>query len=125
MEKFIFCQRDTRRLLKMPKYNLTSFGMYIGNKIVKRFCCTYGKSAGLMYSFVCREIEYIRLFGMSVRYCLCFLSHVQIAIKRGLSVNKDLLVEILNQQTLIGQRRVYNFFSSLEVDIICIKFPQI
>ena len=42
---------------------------------------------------------------------------MQIAIERGLSVNKDLLVENLNQQTRIGQRKVYNYFSSLEVDI--------
>ena len=49
---------------------------------------------------------------------------MQIAIKRGLSVNKDLLVENINQQTLIGQREVYNYFSSLEVDIHLNKIPS-
>ena len=39
-------------------------------------------------------------------------------------MNKDLLVENINQQTLIGQREVYNYFSSLEVDIHLYKIPS-
>ena len=45
------------------------------------------------------------------------LSHGKSSIERGFSVNKDLLVESLNQQTLIGQRKVYDYFSSLGIDI--------
>ena len=45
------------------------------------------------------------------------LSHGQSSIERGFSVNKDLLVENLNQQALIGQRKMYDYFSSLGIDI--------
>ena len=44
-------------------------------------------------------------------------SYGQSSVERGFSVNKDLLVENLNQQTLIGQRKVYYYFSSLGIGI--------
>ena len=36
---------------------------------------------------------------------------------RGFSVKKDLLVENLNQQALIEQRKVNDYFSLLSIDI--------
>ena len=44
-------------------------------------------------------------------------SYGQSSVERGFSVNKDLLVENLNQQTLIGQRKVYYYFSSVGIGI--------
>ena len=51
------------------------------------------------------------------------LSHGQSSIERGFSVNKELLVEHLNQRTLIGQRKVYDYFSSLVIDINEYEIP--
>ena len=51
------------------------------------------------------------------------LSHGQSSIERGFSVNKDLLVENLNQQALIGQRKMYDYFSSLGIDIHAYEIP--
>ena len=66
-------------------------------------------------------LEHLRsVLGRSILhywYYLSFLFHGQIAIERGFNVNKDLLVENLNQQTLTGQWKIYDYFSSLEVDI--------
>ena len=45
------------------------------------------------------------------------LSHGQSSIERGLTENKDLLAETLIQQTLTGQWKVYDYFSSLRIDI--------
>ena len=45
------------------------------------------------------------------------LSHSQGGIKYGFSVNKDLLVENLGEQSLIGQRLVYDNFTSLDANI--------
>ena len=44
-------------------------------------------------------------------------SYGQSSVERGFSINKDLLVENLNQQSLIGQRKVYYYFSSLGIGI--------
>ena len=44
-------------------------------------------------------------------------SHGQSAIECGFSVNKDLLVENLGEQSLTGQRLVYDYFSSLNTNI--------
>ena len=51
------------------------------------------------------------------------LPHGQTSIERGFSVNEDLLVENLNQQTRIGQRKVYDYFSSLVIDIHEYEIP--
>ena len=42
---------------------------------------------------------------------------------RGFSVNKDLLVENLNQQTLIEQWKVYDYFSLPGIDIHKYEIP--
>ena len=47
------------------------------------------------------------------------LSHGQSSIERGFSVNKDLLVENLNLQSLIGQRTVYDYFFSSDLSKSC------
>ena len=52
------------------------------------------------------------------------LPHGQSSIERGFSVNKDLLVESLNQQTLLRQRKVYDYFSSLDIDVHGYEFHQ-
>ena len=42
------------------------------------------------------------------------LSHGQSTIQRGFSVDKDLLLENLGEQSLIGQPLVYDYFTSLD-----------
>ena len=51
-------------------------------------------------------------------------SHGQSAVERRFNVNKDLLVEFPNQQTLIGHRKVYNYFSSFTDDIHEYEIPS-
>ena len=45
------------------------------------------------------------------------LSHGKSSIEKGFSENKDLLAETLIQQTLSGQWKRYDYFSSLRIDI--------
>ena len=40
-------------------------------------------------------------------------------------MNKDLLIENLDQESLIGQRIVYDYFSSLNVKIQKFKVPVV
>ena len=51
------------------------------------------------------KIQVIVPSGISVRLFFV-LSHGQITIERGFSINKDLLVENLDQESLIGQHIV-------------------
>ena len=52
------------------------------------------------------------------------LSHGQSAIEYGFSVNKDLIVENLGEQSLIGQCLVYDYFTSLNTNIYEYVIPN-
>ena len=45
---------------------------------------------------------------------VCVLSHGQASIERGFNINKDILIENLSQESLIGQRIVYDHIKSSE-----------
>ena len=47
----------------------------------------------------------------------------KVLLREVMGVNKDLLVENLDQESLIGQRIVYDYFSSLNVKIHEFKVP--
>lgn len=70
---------------------------------------------GFLGSFLHRNEKYKALWDVCQIVFIC--SHGQSSIERGFSVNKELLVENLSQQTLIGQRIVYDYFTSLNVKI--------
>ena len=55
---------------------------------------------------------------------LLVLCHCQSGIEHGFSVNKDLLVENLGEQSLIRQCLVYNYFTSLDTNIYKYVIPN-
>ena len=52
------------------------------------------------------------------------LSYGQSAIERGFSVNKDLLVKNLGEQSLIGQHLICDYFTSLDTNIYEYVIPN-
>ena len=45
---------------------------------------------------------------------VCVLSHGQASIERGFNINKDIFIENLSQESLIGQRIVYDHIKSFD-----------
>ena len=52
------------------------------------------------------------------------LSHGQSAVKRGFSNNKELVVENLQEKSLVSQRMVYDHISSNKINIHEYEFPS-
>ena len=67
-----------------------------------------------------------RKFGDFWDFCkiVFVLSHGQSTIEHGFNVNKDLLVENLGQQPLIGQHMVYDCFTSVDTNIYEYVIPN-
>ena len=62
---------------------------------------------------------------MKARPCGMFarLPYEESAVERGFSVSEDLLVVNLHQQSLVAQRIVYNYFTSLNVKLHEYQIP--
>ena len=55
---------------------------------------------------------------------LLTLSHCQSAVERGFSINKDMLIENLHEETLVAQRLVHDNLSGNDKDYSAMPFTK-
>ena len=55
---------------------------------------------------------------------ICVLSHCQSAVERRFSINKELLVENLQEKSLVSQRMVYDHINSNKINIYEYELPS-
>ena len=72
-------------------------------------------------SFTNSEVQSI-LEG--VQHHLCALSHGQSAAERGFSINKEVLVENLQEKSLVSQRMLYDHINSNKINIHEYELPS-
>ena len=76
-----------------------------------------------MIVYLAGNVKFKLLF--KVFQFVCVLSHGQASIERGFNINKDILIENLSQESLIGQRIMYdhiklhNFPITMEMILSC------
>ena len=65
-----------------------------------------------MIVYLAGNVKFKLLF--KVFQFVCVLSHGQGSIERGFNINKDILIENLSQESLIGQRIMYDHIKSFD-----------
>jgi len=72
----------------------------------KEFEKSKNRLDSLYYSVIGQKSEFVELF--SVIRCVLTLSHGNTSVESGFSVNRDMLVENLHEDSLVAQRIVYD-----------------
>ena len=87
---------------------------------------SFDKLSDAVHVFLSNFLHKIPKYKVFWKVCsiIFVLSHGQSAVERGFSINKELLVENLQEKSLVSQRMVYNHINSNKINIHEYKLPR-
>ena len=110
--------------LMMPSNNLMN--SWILNAPNRETFASFDKLSGAGDVFLSNFLHKIPKYKVIWKVCsiIFVLSHGQSAVERGFSINKELLVENLQEKSLVSQRMVYDHISTNKINIHEYELPS-